>query len=99
MTVYLNHSTIEGHLSSFKFGAVTRKTAMNIYVCVCVCVPFQIPFHYMLFKNIEYSSLQYVVDPCCLSTLYIAVLLIYSLSLSPLVTMFVCYVYEYISVL
>ena len=75
MTVYLNHSTVEGHLSSFQFGAVTRKTTMNIYVCVCVCVciPFQILFHYMLLQNIEYSSLQYVVDPCCLSTLYIVV--------------------------
>ena len=46
---------------------------MCVCVCVCVCIPFQILFHYMLLQNIEYSSLQYVVDPCCLSTLYIVV--------------------------
>ena len=32
---------------------------------------FQILFHYRLLQGIEYSSLGYIVGPCCLSLLYI----------------------------
>ena len=54
----------------------------------------QIIFHYRLLPNIEYSSLCYRVNPCCLSILYRVVyisvnliLLVYlPLSLSPLIT-------------
>ena len=34
---------------------------------------FQIIFHYRLLKNTEYSSLCYIVTPCCLSILCIVV--------------------------
>ena len=39
-------------------------------VCVCVCVLFQILFHYRLLLDIKYNSLCYTVGPC-LSILYI----------------------------
>ena len=54
---------------------------------------FQILFHYRLLQGIEYSSLYYIIGPCCLSMLYIVVCICWSqipnLSLphlSPLVT-------------
>ena len=31
---------------------------------------FQITFHYRLLQDIEYSSLQYTVNPCCLFILH-----------------------------
>ena len=31
---------------------------------VCVCILFQILFHYRLFQDIEYSFLCYTVGPC-----------------------------------
>jgi len=33
---------------------------------------FQILFPYRLLQNTEYSSLYYIVGPCCLSVLYIS---------------------------
>ena len=61
-----------------------------------ICVLFQILFHYILLQDIEYSSVCYIVGPCCLPVLYTVVciyvnpkLLIYlspQCRLSPLVT-------------
>ena len=34
---------------------------------------FQIPFHYRLLQHIEYSSLCYIVNSCCLLILHTAV--------------------------
>ena len=34
---------------------------------------FQILFHYRLLQDIEYSSLCYTVNSCCLSILYVVV--------------------------
>ena len=52
---------------------------MYIYICVCVCVYiyiysiFWILFHDSLLQDIEYNSLCYAVNPCCLSILYMEV--------------------------
>ena len=31
------------------------------WMCLCVCILFQIVFHYSLLQNIEYNSLYYIV--------------------------------------
>ena len=44
-----------------------------IYMCVCVCVYLylsKILFHYSLLQDIEYSSLCYTENHCCLKILY-----------------------------
>ena len=46
--------------------------AFRVCVYVYIYMPFQIPFHYTLLQNIEWSSLCYTVRPC-LSVLYIIV--------------------------
>ena len=38
-----------------------------------ILIFFFILFHYSLLQDIEYSSLCYRVNPCCLSTLYVVV--------------------------
>ena len=38
-----------------------------------IYILFQIVFHYRLLQDIEYSSLCYTVNPCCLPLLYIVV--------------------------
>ena len=43
-------------------------------VYATVYMLFQIFFPYRLLQNIKYSSLCYILSPCWLSTLYIAVL-------------------------
>ena len=40
-------------------------------LCVHVCILFNIPFHYDLSQNTEYSSLCHTIGPCCLPILYI----------------------------
>ena len=41
---------------------------------VCLCVLFSpVLFHYRLLQDIDYSSLCYTVNPCCLSISYIVV--------------------------
>ena len=42
-------------------------------ICVCVCVLFQILFHYKLLQDTEYSSLCYIVGPYYLSVLCLVV--------------------------
>ena len=50
-------------------------TCMYVYICIWIYiyiyiyVLFQILFHYRLLQDIEYSSLCYIVGPCCLSLL------------------------------
>ena len=48
-------------------------TCVCIYICMYVYILFHILFRYRLLQDIEYSSLCYTVDPCCLSILYIVV--------------------------
>ena len=35
-----------------------------IYIYICICILFQIIFHYRLLQDIENSSLWYLVGPC-----------------------------------
>ena len=44
-----------------------------IYIYKHICILFKILFHYFLFQDIEYCSLDYSIIPCCLSILYIVV--------------------------
>ena len=56
-------------------------SAIHIYVYIYIYIHthtyiyilFQILSHYRLLQDIEYSSLYYIVGPCCLSVLYIVV--------------------------
>ena len=42
-------------------------------------IPFQLLLHYRLLQDIDYSSLRYVVSPCCLSfALYVVVCICHS---------------------
>ena len=40
---------------------------------MCIYILFHIIFHCALLEDTEYSSLCYMVEPCCLSILYIVV--------------------------
>ena len=48
-----------------QFQVYNRLIQLYIYIF------FQILSHYRLLQGIEYSSLGYIVGPCCLSLLYI----------------------------
>ena len=39
-------------------------------MCIHIHILFNIPFHYGLLQDTEYSSLCYTVGPCCLPILY-----------------------------
>ena len=81
----------------------------NIYICIhiqiSVCI--QILFRYKLVQDVEYSFLCYILSSCCLPFLYMLVHickpqtpnLSFSPLLSPLVTMFIFYVCESVSIL
>ena len=51
------------------FQVYSKVIQLYIYICIL----FQVLFHYRLLQDIEYSSLCYMVGPCCLSILYIVV--------------------------
>ena len=53
---------------SVSFRYTEKYTEIYIYTF------FNILFHYGLFQNIEHSSLGYTVGPCCLSVLYILII-------------------------
>ena len=46
---------------------------IHIYIHIHIYILFQILFHYSLLQDIEYNSLCYKVEPCCLPILYIVV--------------------------
>ena len=53
-------------------GAQQSDSVIHVHI-------FSYLFHYDLLQDIEYSSLCYTVEPCCLSILYIIVFKIQSL--------------------
>ena len=53
-------------LQDFRYSAVIR-----LYICICIL--FQILFHYGLLQDFEYSFLSHTVEPYWLSILYIVV--------------------------
>ena len=44
-----------------------------IQLYIYIYIRFQILFHYRFLQDIDFSSLCYIVGPCCLSLLYIVV--------------------------
>ena len=50
-------------------------TYIYIYIYIYIYVLFHVLFHYGLSLDIEYSSLCYIVRPCCLSILFTIVCL------------------------
>ena len=51
-------------------GKVCKYTILLIYIQMDIYILFQFFFHFKLLQDIEYSSLSYIVGPCCLSILY-----------------------------
>ena len=51
-------------------GKVRKYTILFIYIQMDIYILFQFFFHFKLLQDIEYSSLSYIVGPCCLSILY-----------------------------
>ena len=47
--------------------------SLSLSLYIYIYILFQIFFHYKLLQVIKYSSLCYIVGPCWLSSLYIAV--------------------------
>ena len=56
----------------FSFSC-TAKWFSYTYIYVHIYILFSIFFHYSLLEDIDYSSLCYTVNPCCLSILYMVV--------------------------
>ena len=49
-----------------------QQSDLYIYIIyIYICILFKILFHYRLLQVIDYSSLCYMVGPCCLPILYI----------------------------
>ena len=53
-----------------KFQKVEFLFVCGIQLYIYTYSSFAIIFHYRLLQDIDYSSLCYVVGPCCLSSLY-----------------------------
>ena len=47
------------------------KPYIYTHIYICICIIFQIIFHYRLLQDIEYSSLWYLVGPCFFFNLFI----------------------------
>ena len=66
--IFLKYSLFVGLIS-----AHSKAMHLYMYVCAYIYTFFHVVFHYGLSQYIEYSSLCYIVRPCCLPILYIIV--------------------------
>ena len=80
--IFFIHSSGNGHLgwkhilknwslADLQFVLVTGVQQSDSVIHIYIHIPFQILFHYRLLQDIEYSSLCYIVGPCCLSILHL----------------------------